>query len=772
MISLDAYIESILSRMVVDDAQRVEIGKELRSHLEDAINDGISKGLTREEAEKEAMLQFGQPSFLARQFGIVNGRFWYYFEHIACVLFVSTCFLFLMSFQNDFSPLRGLGLMALIWFVWITAIFKSVEVNGGLFFKRLFRKSRHIPFGTIIRVRFQKSQILRRKNIVIETSKEKFLMTPEWEGFKAASIALLAIVSDKTDEKVTKYLEKIKVKTRDEPLNVRFILAFLWISTLAWFLLVIQSLWEGFGFGWQEPVIWFISLLIPFFQVRFHRDYDRRGICWLVAIVLFLSISMFVTTFFGYLFPVRYFSVWFVAAHLAGLILLWWRWSRTVLMGIIVGLGVIVLLSGFIMPGSFYSPELKPFFTTHTFALPFDVEILNEAGRLVWIASSENENKDIENFLISNGINQDLQIIQLPTGSWSLNIKQPSDKTFLIRYIEDDTEKKYELYLYKGDKQTVERTFTFPEECSVLLYIKIPYFSPDGKYFITRFKERSNDRDWKTAVFNLENGEKFLHEDFPNHETLYWEDDLHVIGEVNKKENKKDDKGLTGESDHIEFRRVNVMTGKQEILFRRDTGKNEKIYRVLPGSQYAIVRYDKSPIPKEMEWDEIIPDRCGILNLETGDKIDIPIFSETPWEAVRNGWSNESKVLVYPAVPEKDGEGQRLVSLDLSSGKIRIKTFFPNEDISLVKLSPDGEKIVFSRKTTALYRIGYCPRWDLWNIATDEIYPVNYLGLFGGEIMDIIKVLSWSSDSSWFAYPDLSKNFKGQHLLIKSVRIP
>lgn len=771
MISLDAYIESILSRMVVDDAQRVEIGKELRSHLEDAINEGIAKGLTREDAEHEAMLQFGQPSFLARQFGIVSGRFWYYFERIACLLFVSTFLWLIMSIQSDFSPLGVLGLMALIWFVWIVSIFKRVEVNGGLFFKRLFGKSRHIPFDTITKVRFQRSQVLRRKNIVIETTKEKYLMTPEWEGFKAASIALLAIGSDKTDRNVAQYLEKIKVKTRDEPLNVRFILAFLWISTLAWFLLVIQSLWEGFGFGWQEPVIWFISLLIPFFQVCFHKDYDRRGMCWLVTIVLFLSISMFVATFFGYLFPVRYFAVWFVAAHLAGLILLWWRWSRTVLMGIIAGLGVIVLLSGFIMPGSFYSPELKPFFTTHAFALPFDVEILNEEGRFVWIASSENENKDMEDFLISNGINQDLHIIQLPTGSWRLNIKQPSDKTFLIRYIDDDTEKKYELYLYKDDIQTVEKTFTFPEECCVLPYIKIPYSSPDGKYFITRFKERSNDRDWKTAVFNLENGEKFLHEDFPNHENLYWEDELHVIGEVNKKENKKDDRGLTEESDSIEFRRVNVMTGKQEILFRRDTGKNEKIYRVLPGSRYAIVRYDKTPILEAWKWDEQIPDRCSILNLETGKKIDIPIFSEAPWEAVRNGWSNESKVLVYLAVPEKDGEGQRLVSVDLSSGIIRIKTFSLKEDISIVKLSPAGKKIVFSRKTTDLYRIGCCAIWDLWNIATDEIYPVNYLGLFGG-ILDIIKVLSWSRDSSWFAYPDLSMNFKNKHLLIKAVRIP
>ncbi len=150
MTRLDDYVLSILSRMEVDDAQRREIEKELRSHLEEAIGRGMARGLSRERAEEEAMIAFGEPTRLARLFGRKGGLGWLCFERISFGLLLT---LFCWIATDHWAAFGLWGV--LIWYFLIKhGLYNRVEVNGGLLIRRLGRRPLKIPFTAITKIFF------------------------------------------------------------------------------------------------------------------------------------------------------------------------------------------------------------------------------------------------------------------------------------------------------------------------------------------------------------------------------------------------------------------------------------------------------------------------------------------------------------------------------------------------------------------------------------------------------------------------------------------
>jgi hypothetical protein len=129
---LDLYIEKLVEKMNLDEVQRVEVEKEIRGHLDEAISKGIRAGLSEEEAEKEALLAFGEPSFLGRQFGIVSGYGWWVFEICASSLVTAAFAVWTaVTFNVPFYLAVIIGVFAFVMSV-ISQLRLRVEVNGTL----------------------------------------------------------------------------------------------------------------------------------------------------------------------------------------------------------------------------------------------------------------------------------------------------------------------------------------------------------------------------------------------------------------------------------------------------------------------------------------------------------------------------------------------------------------------------------------------------------------------------------------------------------------
>src|SRR5436305_7148996 len=62
------YLTLLASLLRLDPKQRREIGDELRSHLEDRLDELMARGASREDAVKQALAEFGDAAGLAGQF--------------------------------------------------------------------------------------------------------------------------------------------------------------------------------------------------------------------------------------------------------------------------------------------------------------------------------------------------------------------------------------------------------------------------------------------------------------------------------------------------------------------------------------------------------------------------------------------------------------------------------------------------------------------------------------------------------------------------------
>ncbi|HET9270552.1 MAG TPA: permease prefix domain 1-containing protein [Vicinamibacterales bacterium] len=71
---LDAYLQALASALHERGHAAARIVAEAREHLADAVEDGLRRGLTREDAEREAVERFGPPDLIAAQAPPVSSR--------------------------------------------------------------------------------------------------------------------------------------------------------------------------------------------------------------------------------------------------------------------------------------------------------------------------------------------------------------------------------------------------------------------------------------------------------------------------------------------------------------------------------------------------------------------------------------------------------------------------------------------------------------------------------------------------------------------------
>src|SRR5262245_52984792 len=68
------YLTLLAGLLRLDGKQRTAIAQELRSHLEDRLDELIESGVSRDEAIQQALTEFGDAAGLARQFGAISRK--------------------------------------------------------------------------------------------------------------------------------------------------------------------------------------------------------------------------------------------------------------------------------------------------------------------------------------------------------------------------------------------------------------------------------------------------------------------------------------------------------------------------------------------------------------------------------------------------------------------------------------------------------------------------------------------------------------------------
>ncbi len=66
------YLTLLAGLLRLSGKQREQIADELRSHLEDRLDELIASGVSHEEAVKQALAEFGDAAGLAGQFGAIS----------------------------------------------------------------------------------------------------------------------------------------------------------------------------------------------------------------------------------------------------------------------------------------------------------------------------------------------------------------------------------------------------------------------------------------------------------------------------------------------------------------------------------------------------------------------------------------------------------------------------------------------------------------------------------------------------------------------------
>src|SRR5262245_63389312 len=66
------YLTLLASLLQLSGKQREAIAEELRSHLEDRLEELMARGVSREEAVKQALAEFGDAAGLAGQFATIS----------------------------------------------------------------------------------------------------------------------------------------------------------------------------------------------------------------------------------------------------------------------------------------------------------------------------------------------------------------------------------------------------------------------------------------------------------------------------------------------------------------------------------------------------------------------------------------------------------------------------------------------------------------------------------------------------------------------------
>lgn len=344
---LDLCVEKILSRMIIDDDQRRQIEAEIRDHLDELVAEARRRGLNEEDAEAEAVRQFGDSSTLTRAFNLPGSRWWVVFDNLVLAGMIASAFLIFPADPQWFLKFIS------IWLVYTVLIlhqklWPKVEINGGILIRPHFRRARHIEFSQLKHVRQERGHLFGAPNVIFEYEGGKVKLHATARGMRAAGLAIEALIPGIFEPKLMERLRRLRTRLRTETLTQQIAGTVFWLFAMIAYLLGARLLWAGEGFPWPSVFGMSIAILLGPIQAWHLPNRARAAFLNMTAVILAMALMTTIgATIWGNAPLIRQ-SVLITSMTMAiGLILTWWRGRRgTLLVVCIAALCIFIAVRG------------------------------------------------------------------------------------------------------------------------------------------------------------------------------------------------------------------------------------------------------------------------------------------------------------------------------------------------------------------------------------------------------------------------------------------
>jgi len=737
---LDLYLEKIIAKMNLDDAQRESVEREFRAHLEEAIREGTEKGLTQNQAETEAMLSFGQPSVIARQFGVTHGYAWFVFERF-CVSFILYLLLKGIFPRIIAAPLGILFFVSIIW--------NKIEVNGTLHIRRLFRRSLNIPFEDIKNVVFEKGHLWGKRRLRLNHVNGTLKISYHIRNFRCAAMALDVLCPDAVDPKVSGFIKRLKLRIRKETSKFRWGISIYWIMVLILYLVSFPWIWSMKGISVFFPIS--LILLFPglIFQALRHTDRSKVGICWILTFVSLVYVSLYILAILISFCSQQYMSLGFFFILSFALITVWWKGKRSRLLLVCGGALILFLLMKFIPSSTIWKGEIKTIASVDGICWK---NIISKDNTLYSLVSKEVEgNKFDTNLLITT--ERDSTIIPLNKGDIGYWHVSPMNKPGYVALMYIPTSNSFEgwkqgnseFYIYNPNtglsliSGLPENAYSFPWELNCI--------SPGDQYIVTPIREITDNE--KSSCRSMPAFVHLTTKKCITFEGIYigflhgWIDE-NTYEIIRREYNEKE------KENQYEIWHLNLETGEIKLK-----GKCR-----LKG-EFLISRWAKGtyiPIHSESKKE------CAIMNKFTGE-ISSPVVQDVKvFNLLKTIWCPEKEYLACVASTQHKNEIV-VIAPDriIKTIPIPISVYIGN-----IKISPDGTKIIIAYIYSKRFLIFPNLHYQIIDLASDQVTEIDRLNLrqtLQSWLVEFnpVNYFNWQSDSrSVFYFVNTFNLIKGK----------
>jgi len=736
---LDLYIEKLISKMNLEAEEADEVAREVRSHLEEAIDKAVAAGARSEDAEAEALLRFGQPSVLARQFGVVSGKGWFYFERISAAVLIFYAARLVISSDIGIYSWYLAAAMALLYFAYTT--WERIEVNGTLRIYRFLRPTLSIPFENIRRVRFQKGHAIGARYLVIEHDAGEVEVSTRLRNMRCAAVALEVLTPTGIPAEVAAYLAKIRV--RRETLTWRIALTMCWLSLAVAFVIGAVPIWRLEGVSWWLAGF-LIGLPIVIAVQQFRCDPARRGMLGLLALWWLLGGMMLGATLFMFsIYHARWYLIAFAASILVGLTTLWWTSPRRLPLLMVYGTIAAVLgLVRVVVPWDFSYPHQKViaegnfFPASATFASGHD-------GTFTYLISTFGGKESGGTRVLAVGSQETTQTA-FGHGEYWLFPRDGKlrERPFVVRGASDDQGYISLAEVYRiGTAGVPEKLKTIPSKFDWRGYLspEFAFVSPTERYFVTPIVDEQLDPKRSIlAITDLESGTTVPFPKFRDRGsrwgTRWINDEVLEVAHDTRDPNL----GLLQRKKlpaNYELWHLNARTGEQtkhrDLQF--DNGSWD-IYRSLGEGDVILVRG---------------ADDMSVANIDSGKLVPLP---SRPEHTNILDFEKASKLLAY--VSRNPATGNDAIIVAGAGGVVAELPLPSNLDIESLSIAPDGKKCFFiSRPEEYLFNLAKVTLWDFKTGATSDLSHMNFIHSSTAMINSPYGGFSaWYPDSQSFVY--------------------
>jgi hypothetical protein len=214
-----------------------------------------------------------------------------------------------------------------------------------------------------------------------------------------------------------------------------------------------------------------------------------------------------------------------------------------------------------------------------------------------------------------------------------------------------------------------------------------------------------------------------------------------------------------GGKGRIELRELNLKTGESKILHTTtiELGIEDRI-NILQESYYAFIWEDISD-------DDLKPAR--LIDVRTGQETDLGLMNE-----YNEGydWSPEHGYLLYVKRREKNDDAL-LTILSPEEGVIGQKQFPARDTISTLRLSPDGNRVLFCHTPRdKKYISSGISRFMIWDSRNQTQKRITYFNIMQGFYLRLSGLTSkpefsrfqWSPDGKSVILPFLHINIRSE----------